>query len=124
MSLDLQEQTRRDDVFEQLLIINKQLDNLSVFPTLGWVWCFDIIKDWYENYSGTPAEWQEEAIPEGITLKQIFDKFFEDIEKLGIDMDMGGEILEETITDWMRENGFLVGLDQDGWLDQEEDVNV
>jgi hypothetical protein len=35
-------------------------------------------------------------------------------------MDMGGEILEETIMDWMRENGFLVSMDNDAWLDGEE----
>ena len=31
--LDLQEATRRDDVFNQLLVINEQLTNLSVFPS-------------------------------------------------------------------------------------------
>jgi len=32
-------------------------------------------------------------------------------------MDHGGEILEEVIRDWMRDNDFLVALDDDGWLD-------
>jgi hypothetical protein len=32
-------------------------------------------------------------------------------------MDDGGEILEECVRDWMRENNFLVSLDEDGWLD-------
>jgi hypothetical protein len=32
-------------------------------------------------------------------------------------MDTGGEIMEETIRDWMRENDFIVVLDDDGWLD-------
>jgi hypothetical protein len=36
-------------------------------------------------------------------------------------MDLGGEIIEETIMDWMRENDFLVSLDEDGWLDEEEE---
>ena len=111
--LDLQEATRRDDVFNQLLSINEQLTNLSVFPSLCWVWTFDIIKDIFDN---TDTGY-DEAITDGVTLKQIFDKFFEDCDSLGINMDMGGEIMEETIRDWMRENDFIVALDDDGWLD-------
>ena len=114
MELDLQEATRRDDVFNDLLAINDKLTNLSVFPSLCWVWAFDIIKDLFDNN----AEYgYDEAIRDGVTLKQIFDKFFEDCEGLGLNMDMGGEIMEETIRDWMRDNDFIVALDDDGWLD-------
>jgi hypothetical protein len=35
-------------------------------------------------------------------------------------MDLGDEIIDETIRDWMRDNDFLVALDNDGWLDDEE----
>ena len=113
MSLDLQEQTRRDDAFNQLLDIVKQVSNLDLFPSLCWVWAFDVIKDIYDN---TDTGY-DEAIAEGVTLKQIFDKFYEDSDSLGISMDLGGEILEETIRDWMRENDFIVALDDDGWLE-------
>jgi len=34
-----------------------------------------------------------------------------------MNMDQGGEMLQETIRDWMRDNDFLVALDDDGWLD-------
>jgi hypothetical protein len=34
-----------------------------------------------------------------------------------MNMDLGGEIIEEVIRDWMRENDFIVALDDDGWLD-------
>jgi len=112
--LDLQEATRRDDVFNQLLVINEQLTNLSVFPSLCWAWCFDIIKDIFDNNAEVGYD---EAIAEGVTLKQIFDKFYEDCDSLGLSLDHGGEILEETIRDWMRENDFIVVLDDDGWLD-------
>jgi hypothetical protein len=36
-------------------------------------------------------------------------------------MDLGGEIIEETIRDWMIDNDFLVSLDDDGWLDDGEE---
>jgi hypothetical protein len=112
-NLDLQEQTRRDDAYEQLLAINEQVTNLPLFPSLGWVWTFDIIKDIFDN---TDTGY-DETIREGVTLKQIFDKFYEDIETLDLNMDQGGEILNETIRDWMRENDFIVALDEDGWLE-------
>jgi hypothetical protein len=114
MSLDLQEATRRDDAFNQLLSINEQLSNLDLFPSLCWAWCFDIIKDIFDNNAEVGYD---EAIAEGVTLKQIFDKFYEDSDSLGLSMDTGGEIMEETIRDWMRENDFIVVLDDDGWLD-------
>jgi len=114
--LDLQEATRRDDVFNDLNEVINKLKDLGAHPALLWAWAFDIIRDIHENYQG-PQEYNDEMVPEGITLKQIFDKFWEDVDYLGFTMDHGGEILEECIRDWMRENDFLVALDDDGWLE-------
>ena len=118
--IDLPEATRRNDVYNQLLEINKLLSDLAVFPSLLWAWAFDIIKDIYDNNQIADlaeTDISDEGVPEGITLKNIFDQFWEDVDSLGFTMDHGGEILEETIRDWMRENDFLVALDDDGWLD-------
>lgn len=116
--IDLPEATRRNDTFEELNELVDRLTNLSVFPSLMWLWAFDIIRDIYKNN----AEYgYDESIAEGVTLKQIFDKFWDDCDGLGLNMDMGGEIIEETIRDWMRENDFIVALDDDAWLDEEED---
>ena len=117
--LDLQEQTRRDDVYTELNEIVDKLQSIPVFPSLLWTWTFDILRNTYENCK-EGGEWNDEAIRDGVTLKQIFDKFWEDVDTLGLTMDHGGEILEECILDWMRENDFLVALDDDGWLDDEE----
>lgn len=118
--VDFQDMAKRDDTFNQLLVINEQLDKLSVYPGLVWVFTFDIIKDIYEEcqfIEGDP--WQEEVISAGTDLKVIFDKFWEDCDMLGFSFDLGGEIIEETLRDWMRENNFLVALDDDGWLNDE-----
>ena len=114
--LDLQEQTRRDDVYNQLNEIIDKLQDIAVYPSLLWVWVFDIIRDIYDN-SKEPQEYLDEVIAEGVTLKQIYDKFWDDVDGLGINMDHGGEVIEEVIRDWMRENDFLVALDEDGWLE-------
>ena len=117
--LDLLEQTRRDDVYNDLNQIVDKITNLSVFPSLLWVWTFDIIRDIYDNnkYEDLAVnDYVDEAVPIGITLKQIFDKFWDDVDSIGLTMDLGDEILGESIRDWMRDNDFLVSLDDDGWL--------
>ena len=117
-SLDLTEQ--RERVFKDM---NQIIDILSAspcFPSLLWAWTFDILRNTFENYHQddlAEGDFIDEVVPTGVTLKQIFDKFWEDVDNLGLEMDHGGEILEETILDWMRENDFLVALDEDGWLD-------
>ena len=124
MTIDLQEATRRDDVYRDLNDILDRVTKLPVFPSLMWLWSFDIIREIFENnqYKDLAVnDYVDEAVPEGITLKQIFDKFWEDVDGFGLSMDSGGDIIEEVIRDWMRENDFLVALDEDGWLDDEEE---
>jgi hypothetical protein len=124
MTMDLQEATRRDDVYRDLNDILDRVTKLPVFPSLMWLWSFDIIREIFENnqYKDLAVnDYVDEAVPEGITLKQIFDKFWEDVDGFGLSMDSGGDIIEEVIRDWMRENDFLVALDEDGWLDDEEE---
>lgn len=116
VALDLQESTRRDDTFNQMLEINRLLGEVAVFPSLMWTWAFDVIKDIYDNYQDLDDDYQ--IVPE-TTLKQIWDKFWDSADKLGLNMDLGGETIQETIMDWMIENNFLVVLDDDGWLDDE-----
>lgn len=125
--LDLQEQTRRDDVYRDLNDILDRVTKLPVFPSLMWVWAFDIIKEIFDNYQAKDLavnDYVDEAVPEGITLKQIFDKFWSDVDGFGLSMDSGGDIIEETIRDWMRDNDFLVALEDDSWLDEAVEPNV
>ena len=127
MAIDLQESTRRDDTFTELGKIREALNNISVFPSLLWVWVYDVMADIYYNEKFedlTERDYVDEAVPTGTTLKQIFDKFWDDVDDLGLNMDSGGEIIEEVVRDWMRENDFLVALDEDGWLDDEEEEDA
>lgn len=121
--VELPEATRRNEVFNKLVEIDKSLSNLSVFPSLLWLWVFDIIKDIFDNnqYKDLAVnDYIDEAVPEGITLQNIFDQLWDDVEGLGLTMDSGGQIIEEVIRDWMRENDFLVALDDDSWLNGPE----
>ena len=107
---------QRDQVFDDMNKVIDILQKSPCFPSLLWAWVFDIIREIYENYQG-PQEFNDEMVSEGVTLKQIFDKLWDDVDSLGLNMDHGGEVIEETILDWMRENDFLVALDDDGWLE-------
>lgn len=114
--LDLQEATRRDDVYNQLNEIIDKLQNIPVFPSLMWVLTFDIIKEIFDNNQIKDLavnDYVDEAVPEGITLKQIFDKFWEDVDGFGLSLDSGSDIIEETIREWMRDNDFLVSLEEE-----------
>ena len=109
--LDLQEATRRDDIYNELNVIVDKITTLPVFPSLLWVWTFDIIRNIFENNQFkdlAETDIADEVIPIGVTLKQIFDKFWEDVDNLGLTMDHGDEIIDELIRDWMRDNDFLV----------------
>ena len=107
---------QRDKVFDDMNKVIDILQKSPCFPSLLWAWVFDIIRNTYENNLEI-QEFNDEVIVEGVTLKQIFDKLWDDVDSLGLNMDHGGEVIEETILDWMRENDFLVALDDDGWLD-------
>jgi hypothetical protein len=116
--LDLQEATRRDDVYNQLNTIIGGLKEVPVFPVLVWLWSWDIVVDIYENHKfEDAAESDYDVIPKDVTLKQIWDKFWVDADTNGFTLEYGTESLHEAIDDWMRENDFLVILDDDGWLD-------
>jgi len=114
---------QRDQVFDDMNKVIDILQKSPCFPSLLWAWVFDVIREIYENYQG-PQEFNDEMVPEGVTLKQIFDKFWDDCDSLGLNMDHGGEVIDETIRDWMRENDFLVALEDDSWLDEAVEPSV
>ena len=120
--LDLQEATRRDDTFNQLLDLVDKLSNLNTYPRMTWLYTFDVIKDIFDNNQFEDAATNDyEAIAQGVTLKQIFDKFWDDCDKLGLSLDMGSEIIDEVIRDWLLSNDFLVNLDEEEWVEEEDE---
>ena len=106
----------KDRVFNDLVDIHAKLCNLEVSPSLVWVLAFDIMKDMYEEHE-TVKTYNDYIVGEGVTIKDVFDKFYDDADTLRIHMDMGLEIINELLFDWMLENNFLVAVDEDGWLE-------
>lgn len=113
--LDLLEQTRRDDNY---IAINKLVDGLqelSVFPSLVWLYVWDIVKDKLDYYYGESGE--EYVTSSKYTEKDVWDMFWEDSDKNGFTLEYGTETLHEAVFDWMLERDIIVGLDEDGWLE-------
>ena len=115
--VDLQEATRRDDVYRDINEIISKLNNLTVFPSLVWTYTWDIVKDKLDYYSTESGE--EYVINNTLTEKDIWDMFWEDADKNGFSLEYGTEGLHEAVFDWMIERNVVVVLDEDGWLDEE-----
>ena len=114
--LDLQEATRRDDVYIKINSIIDDLQNLGVFPSLVWVYAWDIVKDIYDNHQYEDAAVNDyEFVPQGTTLKQVWDKFWDDADKNGFSLEYGSEDMHEAVRDWMVDCEFLV------YSEEEED---
>ena len=124
--LDLQDSTRRDDTFIKISKMVKDLEDLDVFPSLVWLFSWDIIAEWYKNEQWADVHndgFVDECFPEGLELKTIWDKFWEDSDKNGFSLEYGVENLDEALRDWLRECDFLVALDNDIDSDVEEEVD-
>ena len=121
--LDLQDSTRRDDTFIKISKMIKDLEDLDVFPSLVWLFSWDIVANWYKNEQWTDVHdsgLADECFPEGLELKTIWDKFWEDSDKNGFSLEYGVENLDEGLRDWLRESNFLVSLDDD--MDNDEET--
>lgn len=103
---------RRDRNYVEINNIIDSLERLSVFPSLVWLWTWDITRNIFENNQGDAPDLGEEHVPADITLKQVWDKFWEDADKNGFSLEYGSEDVYEAILDWMRESEFLVELDE------------
>ena len=120
--LDLLEATRRDDVYNKINSIIDDLQNLGVFPSLVWTYAWDIVRDTYENNQYDDAAVNDYiAVPKGVTLKQIWDKFWEDADKNGFSLEYGSEDMHEAVRDWMHDCDFLVFLDEEDEEEEEDE---
>lgn len=122
--LDLQEKTRRDDTFDQMTKLVEELESVKVFPSLVWLFCWDIVQNWYKNEQWADVHkdgFADECFAQDLELKTIWDKFWEDSDKNGFSLEYGVEHLDEALRDWLRECDFIVSLDDDMDNEEEED---
>jgi hypothetical protein len=93
--MDLQEQTRIVDSYNDINLVIDQIGKLSVFPPLVWVWSWDVAKSILRDFE-EDLEYQVND-----TEYQVFEKFYTDADQNGFTLEYGTEDLYEAIRDWM-----------------------
>ena len=106
----------------QLDQIITNLRSMNINAPLMWLWVWDSIVDIYNQHKEDNFA-NDYTIGEGVTL----DKMFEDLwanPPADFTLEYGTDQLDEAILDWMTENGYLVVLDDDSWLNEDEEVTA
>jgi hypothetical protein len=109
--MDLQEQTRRNDAYEQLNKLIDGLKEVNAFPPLVWLWTWDMVKDRLDYYS--PVSGEEYVTNPKLSEKDVFDLFWEDADKNGFSLEYGLESLDEAIFDWMLDRDIIVEIEEE-----------
>ena len=116
--LDLQEHTRMTTTYLKLNQIIENINQLDVFPSLVWVWCWDVIRDKLDTHS--PGRDDQYLTNHTFTEEDVWWMFVQDLDKNSFSLEYGAEDLDEAIFDWMTERDILVSLDEDTWLDDQD----
>ncbi len=107
---DLQDKTRMDDTYDKIEGIVNDITNLNVFPSLVWVWVWNLIKDKLEYY-GVAGDYYQ--VNPDLTLKDIFSMLWEDSDSRGFTLEYGVEDLDDSIQDWMTDRNILISVEED-----------
>lgn len=118
---DLQDETRMWDVYDQLQTVVALVSDLPVFPSLVWVWTWDVVVDKYNNYQADNRNAEDHIIKPGLELHDIFKMFWEDADKNGFTLEYGVEDLNDAIFDWMIDRDILVYLEDVEEEDEDAD---
>ncbi len=115
--MDNFEVERRDRNYRLLNDIIDKLGDLSVFPSLVWLWSWDVAKHEYHQYKdGTDDYYQTNSI---YTEKDVWDMFWEDADKNGFSLEYGSEDLHEAVRDWMIDRDIIITIEEE---DEDEDI--
>jgi len=95
------------------------LNGMDVGMSLVWLWVWDLIRNKYESYEFITED-SDYCITPGTTLDIIWEKLWEKVPA-DFTLEYGAEYVDEAVTDWMIDNNFMVLVDDDGWLDEDDD---
>jgi len=95
------------------------LSNMSIGAPLVWLWTWDIITDKFKTYSQV-NEYSDYVITDDTTLDKIWEKLWANPPS-EFTLEYGAEYVDEAVTDWMINEGFIALLDNDGWLEDSDE---
>jgi len=113
--MDLQEKTRMLDTYVEINNIIEQIGKLRVFPSLVWVWTWDVVVDMYNNYK--PGVDDEYVVK--MSLEEVWALFWEQADQNGFTLEYGTEDCYEHIRDWMIDEDIMVQIDEEEDEDEE-----
>jgi hypothetical protein len=102
----------------QLDQIVDNLNNMDIHMSLVWLWTWDLIRDKFENYSQDDVFISDYTVTVGTTLDVIWDKLWANPPS-DFTLEYGAEQMDEAILDWMIDENFIVAVEDDGWLNEE-----
>jgi len=107
--MDLQEQTRMKDIYKDINEIIDKIGELPVFPSLVWVWTWDVCRSMLEDFRSDPD------YRVNMDDEEVWEKFWEDADKNAFTLEYGTETCSESISDW------LMDIEAIEYYEEEED---
>jgi hypothetical protein len=113
---DLQDRTRMQDIYRDINLIIDKIGELQVFPSLVWVWTWDIARDLYRNIQAG----SEEEYCVTMEEEEVWQLFWEQADKNGFTLEYGTEDLDEHIRDWMIDQSIIELVQEEEDEDEDE----
>jgi hypothetical protein len=113
---DLQDRTRMQDIYRDINLIIDKIGELQVFPSLVWVWTWDIVRDLYRNIQAG----SEEEYCVTMEEEEVWQLFWEQADKNGFTLEYGTEDLDEHIRDWMIDQSIIELVQEEEDEDEDE----
>ena len=113
---DLQDRTRMQDIYRDINLIIDKIGELQVFPSLVWVWTWDIARDLYRNIQAG----SEEEYCVTMEEEEVWQLFWDQADKNGFTLEYGTEDLDEHIRDWMIDESIIELVQEEEDEDEDE----
>jgi hypothetical protein len=84
-----------EDTYQRLTKIIEDVTNLGVFPSLVWLWSWDVALSTLRDFG------EDEEFKVNLTKEQMFHLFWAQADQNGFTLEYGTEDLYEAIRDWM-----------------------
>ena len=108
--MDLLERTRMEDTYQRLTKIIEDVTNLGVFPSLVWLWSWDVALSTLRDFE------DDEEFKINLTEEQMFHLFWAQADQNGFTLEYGTEDLYEAVRDWMTDEGII-----EEYVEEDED---
>lgn len=97
--MDKEKEQKVLSAYNKLNSIIDDLNELEVFPSLVWLWSWDVLRNKLDDYA--PEMGEDWIVNPALTELDIFTLFY---DQAGFSLEHGTEQLNDHIQDWLYEN--------------------